>query len=182
MREAERDRPPSRQIGNGFYQSTDLTLTFESAPDFPLAFESLDMPRSGIVLLAVRRCGRTDFGTVRIPERKNRHLHSQDGGLRDSEPEIPLEEGQRRPRDYRKLMESISVIRLATLRQFWTDDPANIPKQARSSPGRSGYAAPTPIRTSGGGAYGSSAKLWIRNRVAGATICRPHRYSNSRHT
>ena len=42
-------------VGNGFYLVNDLTITFESDPDFPLAFESLDLQTSGINLLSVSK-------------------------------------------------------------------------------------------------------------------------------
>jgi hypothetical protein len=41
------------QVGNGFYESPGLTLSFESDPNFPLAFESLDLQQSKIQLLSV---------------------------------------------------------------------------------------------------------------------------------
>jgi hypothetical protein len=109
-------------IGNGFYVVNDLTLTFESEPDFPLAFESLDLPRSGIDLLAVSQDaqGRT-LATVRVPQDKVPLLLRKLEAYRDNDPAQALAAGQPKKQDNRKLVESISQIRRATLRQLWTD-------------------------------------------------------------
>lgn len=116
------------QVGNGFYNVNTLSLTFESDPGFPLAFESLDLPRSGIHLLAVSTDaqGRT-LATISVPQDKLSVLIGKLEAYRDKDPNRPLAEGEKKGRDNRKLVESISEIRLATLRQLWTDPPEDFP-------------------------------------------------------
>ncbi len=122
-------QPARRQIGNGFYQPTDLVLTFESDPGFELAFESLDMSRSGIDLLSVSTDaeGRM-LATVRIPEAKLPVFLRKLEAYRDADPNAVLADGARPKPDNRRLAESISQIRRATLRQYWTDDAAAYPQ------------------------------------------------------
>jgi hypothetical protein len=105
------------QVGNGFYESPGLTLTFESDPEFPLAFESLDMSRSKIQLLSVRKDeeGRT-FATVHVPDDKIKILLGKFEKYRDAN----LEAAD--VRDNRRLVESINNIKLATLSELWTDE------------------------------------------------------------
>ena len=106
---ARAQQPVPRQIGNGFYQSTDLVLTFESEPDFELAFESLDMSRSGIDLLAVSKDGAgRELATVRIPENKLQLFLRKLEAYRDNDPNAPLADGEKPKRDNRRLAESIS--------------------------------------------------------------------------
>ena len=122
---AQQQQPAGRQIGNGFYQATDLTLTFESEPNFELAFESLEMARSGIELLAVHDTDNNrQLATVRIPEGKLPLFVSKLEAYRDNDPTQPAPDGQKRPQTHRRMAESISNIRRATLQEFWTD-PAN---------------------------------------------------------
>lgn len=128
--QATADAGQERAVGNGFYQITDLTLTFESDPNFPLAFESLDLPASNINLLSVSKDadGRT-LATVRVPQDKLALLLGKLEAYRDNDPAQPLAEGEKRKRDNRKLAESISQIRRATLRELWTDPPEDFPAQ-----------------------------------------------------
>jgi len=129
---ARNQQPAPRQIGNGFYQSTDLVLTFESDPGFELAFESLEMSRSGIDLLAVSvdADGRM-LATVRIPEDKLPVFLRKLEAYRDGDPNVAMPDDQRPKRDNRRLAESISQIRRATLRQYWTDEPAAFPAEGQ---------------------------------------------------
>lgn len=118
----------NEQVGNGFYTVNTLTLTFESDPGFPLAFDSLDLPRSGVHLLAVSTDeeGRT-LATVSVPQNKLGVLVRKLEAYRDKDPNRPLAEGEKKGRDNAKLVESINEIRLATLRQLWTDPPDDYP-------------------------------------------------------
>jgi hypothetical protein len=103
-------------------------LTFESEPGFELAFESLEMSRSGIDLLAVSKdADGRELATVRIPENKLPIFLRKLEAYRDNDPSAPLAEGQKPKRDNRRLAESISQIRRATLRQYWTDEAAAYP-------------------------------------------------------
>jgi hypothetical protein len=119
--QAARERFPQR-IGAGFYESPGLTLTFESDPQFPLAYESLDLRKSNIELLAVRADaqGRT-IATVHVPDEKVNVLLRKLEAYRDFNPAGP------RRRDNRRLAESIANIKLATLQELWTDDPTLYP-------------------------------------------------------
>jgi hypothetical protein len=112
--QAAREQFP-QQVGAGFYESPGLTLTFESDPGFPLAFESLDLQKSKIQLLSVAadEQDRT-LATVHIPDDKVHILLRKLETYRD---------GQKN----RKLVESIANIKLATLRELWTDEAALYP-------------------------------------------------------
>lgn len=110
------------QIGAGFYESPGLTLTFESDPQFPLAYDSLDLRKSNIELLAVKADaeGRT-IATVHVPDDKLNVLLRKLEAYRDFNPEAP------RGNENRRLAESIANIKLATLQERWTDDPTLYP-------------------------------------------------------
>jgi hypothetical protein len=111
--QAQRETFPV-QVGNGFYESPGLTLSFESDPNFPLAFESLDLQQSKIQLLSViTDAENRTVATVRVPDDKVTTLLKKLEAYRDPAP------GKR---DNRKLVESIANIKLATLRELWTDD------------------------------------------------------------
>ena len=102
------------QVGNGFYKSPGLTLSFESDPHFPLAFESLDLQQSKIQLLSViTDADNRTIATVRVPDEKVATLLKKLEAYRDPVP------GKR---DNQKLVESIANIKLATLRELWTDE------------------------------------------------------------
>ena len=102
------------QVGNGFYESPGIILSFESDPNFPLAFESLDLGNMKIQLLSVitDEQNRT-IATIRVPDDKISKLLAKLEAYRDATP------GKR---DNKKLVESIANIKLATLRELWTDD------------------------------------------------------------
>ena len=105
------------QVGKGFYESPGLTLAFESDPNFPLAFESLDLQGSKIQLLSVvTDAENRTIATVHVPDEKVGILLKKLEKYRDTSPDA------RRARDNRKLVESIANIKLATLRELWTDD------------------------------------------------------------
>ena len=111
-----------RQVGNGFFEAPGLTLTFESDPDFPLAFESLDLSNSKIQLLSVKEDEqRRTVASVYVPDDKVDILLRKLEAYRDFDPEQP------QGRENRKLVESIANIRLATLRELWTDSPELYP-------------------------------------------------------
>src|ERR1700730_11985496 len=59
------------QVGNGFYGSPGLILSFESDPNFELAFESLDLQPSKIQLLSVITDAQNrTIATIRVPDDK----------------------------------------------------------------------------------------------------------------
>ncbi len=99
-----------------------LKVEFESFPDVPLAFESLDQKRQGIELLNVREEGQRIKATVLVPDGKLEHFEKL---IRDY-----LEEKQDRlgrPRDNRRLLDAIEQVRAASLKSLWTDDEAVFP-------------------------------------------------------
>ena len=124
--------PPAtapRSDGSGFYVSPALNLSFESEPNFELKFESLDLQRSGIELLAVKEDddGRT-IATVHVPHDKVGLFVKRLEKYRDTDPNAPLPASGRRPIDHRDFAESISRIKLATLKELWTDPDDQYPQ------------------------------------------------------
>lgn len=105
------------QVGNGFYESPGIILAFESEPNFPLAFESLELRKSGIQLLSVITDDQNRMvATVLVPENKITRFVKVLEAYRDA-----------RRQDNKRLVESIANIKLATLRELWTDEPALYP-------------------------------------------------------
>jgi len=117
-----------RSDGNGFYVSPAINVSFESEPDFELKFESLDLQRSGIELLAVKEESNRTVATVSIPDGKVGIFLRRLEKYRDADPNAPLPASGRRPLDYRDLAESISNIKLATLKELWTDPSDRYPE------------------------------------------------------
>jgi hypothetical protein len=118
LKSAQAQRPQFPiQVGNGFYESPGLILAFESDPNFPLAFESLDLQGSKIQLLSVvADAENRTIATVHVPDDKVKILLKKLEKYRDTNPEA------RRAHDNRKHVESIANIKLATLRELWTDE------------------------------------------------------------
>jgi Subtilase family len=97
-------------------------LTFESEPEFPLAFESLDLRKSKIQLLSVTTDGHNrTIATVHVPDDKVAVLLRKLEAYRDYDPQNP------QGNENRRLAVSIANIKLATLQELWTDDPALYP-------------------------------------------------------
>lgn len=114
--------------GSGFYQTPALLLTFESAPDFALKFESLDLQASKIELLNVKEEDRKTLATVRVPHDKVKLFLTRLEKYRDADPNAPIPEGKKRkPNDYHDFAESISAIKLATLKELWSDSEDQYP-------------------------------------------------------
>jgi hypothetical protein len=117
--------PPTRvqrSDGNGFYQTPALMLSFESEPDFKLKFESLDLQGSGIELLTVKEVDQKTIATVLVPHNKIGIFIKRLEKYRDTDPNAPPPPGKKRkPPDYKDLAESISHIKVATLKELWSD-------------------------------------------------------------
>ena len=107
--------------GNGMY------IQFGSEPGFDLKFESLEVIRSGIELLAVQEMDGKTLATVFVPEGKLNILVKKIA--RYLNPEKDTITGK--PRN-EKLVESISDIRRAALEALWTDDREVLPGSAES--------------------------------------------------
>ena len=99
-----------------------LQVEFESFPDIELAFESLVRERSGIELLNVRREDQRTFATVFVPDGKLDHFERL---IQDYLEEKRDRKG--RPRDNKRLLNTIRQIRAASLRALWTDDSEAFP-------------------------------------------------------
>lgn len=107
--------------GNGIY------ISFESEPTFDLKFESLEFQRGGIELCSIKQVGEQSVATVFVPEGKLAHFLNKISQYRDEEttPRSPGKPAKPRNKD---LVESISAIKLAALRQLWTDEPKLFPE------------------------------------------------------
>lgn len=91
-----------------------ISLEFESDPGFALRLESLERLRSGIELVNVREENERMFATVFVPNEKVQVL------LKTFERYLNEETDSGAPK-HQSLAESISVVRRAALRSFWTD-------------------------------------------------------------
>lgn len=101
-----------------------LQVEFESFPDIELAFESLARERSGVELFNVRHEGNVTKATVFVPEGK---LSLFENLLRDYLANKKSADGER-SLDHKRLLNTISEIRAATLRELWTDDELAFPE------------------------------------------------------
>lgn len=99
-----------------------LKVEFESFPDVTLAFESLARESQGIELLNLREEGQRTSATVLVPDGKLEHF---EGLIRNYLEEKRDSAG--RPRDNKRLLNTISQIRAASLKSLWTDDTAVLP-------------------------------------------------------
>jgi hypothetical protein len=98
-----------------------IYLTFESEPDFPLKFESLDLAPSGIELCNVKTlANRRTQATVFVPDGKLGHFLKRIEAYRDEQTKPRKEGGPTRPKN-QDLVESISDIQLAALEALWTE-------------------------------------------------------------
>lgn len=91
-----------------------ITLEFQSDAGFTLKLESLERRQSGIELLNVRNEGDVMLATVFVPDGKMQIL------VRMFERYVNEDTERGRPKN-QDLAESISAIRRAALRSFWTD-------------------------------------------------------------
>ena len=106
----------------GFEGGFGLQVEFKSFPDIELAFESLARERSRIELLNVRHENQRTYATIFVPDGKLVHFENM---IRDY-----LEEKRDRGgrlRDHKNLVNAIQQIRVASLRELWTDDPDVFP-------------------------------------------------------
>jgi hypothetical protein len=98
----------------GFDPQAGLTLLFESAPDFDLKFESLDLRAKGIQLLSVRQTEDKTVAICYVPDGKLEHF------IKRIE-EYRTQETQRGVPKNRNLVESIELVRIAAVDALWTD-------------------------------------------------------------
>ncbi len=98
----------------GFDPQAGLILQFESAPDFDLKFESLDLRGKGIQLLSVRHIEGKTVALCYVPDGKLEHF------IKRIE-EYRTQETQRGAPKNRSLVESIEAVRIAAVEALWTD-------------------------------------------------------------
>ena len=118
---AEAQRAVGLDEGLGIY------LMFESEPNFPLKFESLDVANQGIELCNVRTLAdnRTQ-AAVFVPEGKLELFLRKISAYRDQETTPRSPRGVARPKN-QDLVESISNIQLAALEALWTEETLPFP-------------------------------------------------------
>jgi len=126
LRAVERAMEDARlaQIDAGFEAGFGLQVEFESFPDIELAFESLARERSGIELFNVRHEGNVTKATVFVPDGK---LSLFENRLRDYLANKRSEDGKR-SLDHKSLINTIREIRVATVRELWTDASLAFPQ------------------------------------------------------
>jgi hypothetical protein len=118
---AEEQRALGLDAGLGIY------LRFDSEPNFPLKFESLDLTSSGIQLCNVKTLpGNTMQATVFVPENKLALFLRKIAAYRDDDTNPRSERGVPRPKN-QDLVESISNIQLAALEALWTEETLPFP-------------------------------------------------------
>ncbi|MEZ5506446.1 MAG: S8 family peptidase [Gammaproteobacteria bacterium] len=105
----------------GLDEGFGLQIEFESFPDVELAFESLARERSGIELRNVRHDGHKTFATVFVPDGKLGVFEKLITNYLDSGKDTKNGPANR------KLLNTISDIRAATLQALWTDSPDAMP-------------------------------------------------------
>ena len=116
----------AEQKAAGFDTGNGIYLTFESEPGFDLKFESLEYQRSGIELCAVKTERERNIATVFVPEGKLDHFLSKIVRYRD-EDKPPTDNNPDPGPKEQALVESISAIKLAALRQLFTDPDDEFP-------------------------------------------------------
>lgn len=98
----------------GFDARAGLLLQFESAPDFDLKFESLDLRTQGIELLSLRRAERKTIAICYVPDGKLEHFINRIEEYR-------TQETNRGAPKHKRLVESIEAVRMAAVESLWTD-------------------------------------------------------------
>ncbi|WP_316187960.1 MULTISPECIES: S8 family peptidase [unclassified Bradyrhizobium] len=118
---AEEQRAIGIDAGLGIY------LRFDSEPNFPLKFESLDITGSGIQLCSVKTLqDNTMQATVFVPENKLELFLRKIEAYRDENTQPRTEHGIARPKN-QDFVESISNIQLAALEALWTEETLPFP-------------------------------------------------------
>ncbi len=109
------------EVGNGIY------LSFESEASFDLKFGSLEFQSSGIELCSIKQLGEKLMATVFVPEGKLAYFLKKITQYRDEET-IPRSPDKLTKPKNKDLVESISAIKLAALRELWMDDAELFPQ------------------------------------------------------
>jgi hypothetical protein len=101
-----------------------IRIEFESFPDINEAFEGLSFRQRGIKLENIRQSGKQYFATVFIPEGK---LSTLEKMIKDYQTCKVGKDGK--ALDYRKKIDTIKEIRIASLRALWTDTVTSFPSK-----------------------------------------------------
>ena len=110
------------QKAQGLDDGLGIYLSFDSEPNFPLKFESLDLTGSGIELCTVKTLADNRMqATVFVPDGKLELFLKKISAYRDENTKPRKEGGATRPKN-QDLVESISDIQLAALEALWTED------------------------------------------------------------
>ncbi|MBM3550788.1 MAG: S8 family peptidase [Alphaproteobacteria bacterium] len=121
------DQRVEEQKAFGLDAGFGIYLEFESEPNFPLKFESLDLTPSGIELCAVKTTpqNRTQ-AIVFVPDGKLDLFLRRITDYRDKETKPRVEAGLSRPKN-QDLVESISDIKIAAMEALWTEETLPFP-------------------------------------------------------
>ena len=104
-----------------------IYLAFESEPNFPLKYESMDLAKSGIELCIVKTLADNRMqATVFVPDGKLDIFLKKIAAYRDENTVPRREGGATRPKN-QDLVESISDIKIAALEALWTEEELPFP-------------------------------------------------------
>jgi hypothetical protein len=102
-----------------------ICISFLSEQGFDLKFESLDLRKSGMELLAVTRIDDRWYATVFVPDGKIKLFVKKVEQYATEE----TSRGKEKKAKHRDLIEGISLIRKATVEALWTDERALFPDE-----------------------------------------------------
>lgn len=126
----ENDARVEEQTDLGITDAQGIYVSFLSAPNFDLRFESLDLARSGVELCTVKTTSdNRQLATVFVPDGKLSLFINRVESYRDEMTKPRKEDGPTRPK-HQDLVESISDIRLAALEALWTEPEMAFPNTA----------------------------------------------------
>lgn len=118
--EAKKRKEKRAAIGLG--TATGVCLQFRSDPEFELALESLDLKSQGVELLSVHEEANCQVAAVYIPDDKIAYF------LNKFQDYAAENDRWGKPKN-RTLVDSISELKLATLRSLWTDERSLFPSE-----------------------------------------------------
>jgi hypothetical protein len=116
-------RAANQQQQSGLTSGLGLQIEFVGWPDVALAFGSLHEQRQKIELLSVRTEGAVTYATVFVPDGKLAHFEKY---IKEYLAERKNKNGD--SLDHKALINTIAMIRLASIRALWTDDVDQLPE------------------------------------------------------
>ncbi len=102
-----------------------IILEVESEPDFELALDSLEARGQGVELACVREDNGVRTAVIHVPEEKLGYF------VKRVEQYLGEQTARGQPKN-QNLFDRIAVIRLASLRSFWTDEGADFPAEGQA--------------------------------------------------